>query len=69
VRVPETIDALLELERGGNGIDPIFDEAIYRFLQGDFLEDRDYEDSTRRVSLILTAPRGQITVQSSSAAD
>lgn len=69
LRVPETIDALLELERGGSGIDPIFDEAIYRFLQGDFLEDRDYEDSTRRVSLILTAPRGQITVQSSSAAD
>lgn len=64
--VPEAVAARLELNRAGSGIEPEFDEAVYRYLQGDVLEARGYEGDNPglvRLRYVVTAPDGLIRVE------
>ncbi len=64
--VPEAVAARLELNRQGSGIEPEFDDAVYRYLQGDVLEARGFEDEANdavKLRYILTAPSGVIRVE------
>lgn len=65
--IPEDVTARLELNRQGSGLEPEFDEAIYRYLQGDVLEARGFEteDGTIKLRYRVTAPRGVIRVEDS----
>ncbi|MDX1993244.1 MAG: hypothetical protein SF029_12700 [bacterium] len=60
--VPEAVSALIDLERGASGLEPQFDENVYRYLQGDILEARDYEEASIRANYLIRAPRGLIRV-------
>ncbi|MCC6616975.1 MAG: hypothetical protein IT320_26120 [Anaerolineae bacterium] len=60
LRVPETVAAHLELNRGGSGIQPQYDPNVYNYLVGDVLEARTIETSAIVVRYTLTAPRGLI---------
>lgn len=68
--VPETVAARLELNRAGSGIEPEFDDAVYRYLQGDVLEARGYEDEANdliKLRYVITAPDGVIRVETGGA--
>jgi hypothetical protein len=60
LRVPQAVAGRFELNRGGSGIDPQFDAAIYNYLQGDVLEARLIESADIVLRYTLTAPRGLI---------
>ncbi len=57
------IAARLELNRGGSGIDPLFDPIVYNYLVGDVLEARSIATAEIIVRYAVTALRGQITVR------
>ncbi|NDJ59705.1 MAG: hypothetical protein GYB67_01190 [Chloroflexi bacterium] len=61
--VPASVSARLELERGGSGIDPLYDAGIYNYLVGDILEARDITVAETVVRYRLVVPRGRIRVE------
>ena len=61
--IDPAIAARLELNRGGSGIDPVFDPDLYNYLVGDVLQARDIETAEIVVQYTVTAPRGQIVVR------
>lgn len=63
--LPQTIPARLQLNRGGSGIDPVYDPTLFNYLVGDVLESRVLDPSGNVLQFALTAPRGQIRVESS----
>lgn len=63
VRVPGTVAARLELNRGGSPFQPAYDTGLYNYLVGDILEARNFDSADIKVRYALTAPRGQITVE------
>lgn len=68
--VPEAVAARLELNRAGSGIEPEFDEGVYRYLQGDVLEARGYEDADSdliKLRYVITANDGLIRVETGGA--
>ncbi|MBW4439015.1 MAG: hypothetical protein KME04_17895 [Pleurocapsa minor GSE-CHR-MK-17-07R] len=62
--VPEALAARLELNRGGSGIEPQYDAAVFNYLVGDVLEARTAATASFVARFSLTAPRGQIRVDS-----
>jgi hypothetical protein len=52
-----------ELNRGGSGIEPTYDPAVYNYLREDVLEARNIETADIIMRYIITAPRGRITVR------
>lgn len=60
LRVPQVVAGRFELNRGGSGIQPQFDDTIYNYLQGDVLEARLIESADIVLRYTLTAPRGLI---------
>jgi hypothetical protein len=65
VVVPDDVAARFELERGGSGIEPQYDAAVYNYLIGDVLEARAIETAAIRMRFVLEVPRGLVRVQSS----
>ncbi len=63
VFIPPEIAARLELNRGGSGIEPVYDANVYNFLVGDVLEARSIESAAITVRYAITAPRGRIRVE------
>ena len=63
VFIPPEVAARLELNRGGSGIEPVYDAGVYNFLVGDVLEARNIESAAIRVRYSVTAPRGPIRVE------
>jgi multidrug transporter EmrE-like cation transporter len=61
--IPPTVSARLELNRDGSGIEPQYDAARYNYLVGDVLEARDIGSAQAVVRYIVTAPRGQIRIE------
>jgi hypothetical protein len=61
--VPPSVAARFELNRGGSGIDPIYDESLYNYLVGDVLESRTIDTAPVAAYYVLTAPRGRIRIQ------
>ncbi|MBZ0296868.1 MAG: hypothetical protein K8L99_30180 [Anaerolineae bacterium] len=61
--IPPEVGARLELNRGGSGIEPEYDPAVYNFLVGDVLEARNIENAGITARYTVTAPRGRIRVQ------
>lgn len=65
--IPPTVAARLELNRQGSGIAPQFDDNIYRYLQGDVLEARTFEEPEAiQLRYILNVGRGLIRVETAS---
>ncbi len=64
VFVPDSVSVRFELNRQGSGIDPQFDDIRYLYLVGDVLEARDYADAELSLRYIITAPSGQIAIES-----
>lgn len=62
VFIPPEVGARLELNRGGSGIEPVYDPNIYNFLVGDVLEARSIDDAEIQVRYTVTAPSGRIRV-------
>lgn len=63
VFIPPEVAARLELNRGGSGIEPVYDAGVYNFLVGDVLEARNIESAEITVRYSVTAPRGPIRVE------
>lgn len=63
VIVPDELSARFELNRGGSGLRPLFNDALYFYLEGDILQARTYDNAETKVSYIVTAPAGQIRVE------
>ena len=63
VRVPGTVAARLELNRGGSPSQPLYDAGLYNYLVGDILEARNFDSADIKIRYALTAPRGLITVE------
>ena len=61
--IDPAIATRLELNRGGSGIDPVFDPQRYNYLVGDVLEARDIEAAEIVVQYTVTVPRGQIIIR------
>lgn len=66
--VPEAIAARLELDRGGSGLEPEYDPALYNFLFNRVLESRTIEQAETTVSYTIVAPRGRIRLEVAPAA-
>jgi hypothetical protein len=60
VIVPEAVGGRFELNRAESGIQPEYDPARYNFLVGDILEARTIETADIVQRYTITAPRGQI---------
>lgn len=65
VFVPQEAAARFELDRGGSGITPQFDDALYNYLVGDVLEAKAYAAADIRMNFAITAPRGVIQIGTS----
>lgn len=63
VIIPASVGARLELNRAGSGIDPQYDATRYNYLVGDVLESRAIDSAGTVIRYVLTAPRGQIRVE------
>lgn len=63
VRVPGSVAARLELNRGGSPSQPVYDTQLYNYLVGDILEARNFDSAAIKLRYALTAPRGLITVE------
>ncbi len=61
--IPTSVAARLELNRSGSGIDPQYDPTRYNYLVGDVLEARAIDSAATVIRYVLTAPRGQIRVE------
>lgn len=65
--IPQTVAARLELNRQGSGIAPQFDDNVYRYLQGDVLEARTFEEPDAiQIRYILNVGRGLIRIETAS---
>lgn len=62
VFVPPDVAARFELDRGGSGIAPQFDDAVYNYLVGDVLEAKTFEGADVRLRYTISAPRGVIRI-------
>ncbi len=58
--VPASVAARLELDRGGSGVEPEYDPALYNFLFNRVLESRTIEQAETVVQYAIVAPRGRI---------
>jgi hypothetical protein len=63
VFIDPQVAARLELNRGGSGIGPVYDAAVYNYLVGDVLEARSIESAAIVIRYVITAPQGRITVR------
>lgn len=61
--VPSSIAARLELDRGGSGLEPEYDPALYNFLFNRVLESRTIELADTIVAYTVVAPRGRIRLE------
>jgi hypothetical protein len=61
--IPRTVAARLELDRGGSGIEPEFDDDVYNYLRDDVLEARSIDSADMVARYALTVPRGLIRVE------
>ncbi|PJF25100.1 MAG: hypothetical protein CUN53_14490, partial [Phototrophicales bacterium] len=61
--VPTTVAGRFELNRGGSGIEPIYDANAYLYLVGDVLEARGIDTAAAVVRYTLNVGRGQIRIQ------
>jgi hypothetical protein len=61
--IPPEVAARLELNRGGSGIEPLYDPAVYNFLVGDVLEARAIVTAPITMRYEVVAPRGRIRVE------
>jgi hypothetical protein len=61
--IPSDVAARLELQRGGSGLEPLFDALIYNYLVGDILEARNFDAASVQMRYTLTVPRGRIIVE------
>lgn len=62
VFLPSATAARLELNRGGSGIEPVYDAAAFRYLVGDVLESLAIPNVPYSLRYTLTAPAGVIRV-------
>ncbi len=58
--VPGEVAARMELNRGGSGVEPVFDPLVYNHMVGDVLEARAYDSADIQLLYVVTAPRGLI---------
>lgn len=67
LRVPPDVAARFTLNRGGTGLRPVFDSALYNLLdEGDgVLEARNFDGAEIQLRYNVTTPRGLITVETS----
>jgi hypothetical protein len=63
IRVPQTVAARLTLNRGGSGLQPVYDALIYNYLANDILEARNFDAAEIQLRYGVTAPRGTITLE------
>jgi hypothetical protein len=63
VFVPAEVAVRFELNRGSSGIQPQFDAAVYNYLVGDVLEDKNYENASIKLRYIISAPHGRIRIE------
>jgi hypothetical protein len=63
VRVPDTIAARLELDRGLSGIPPQYDPSLYNLLANGTLEARNFDAAEIKVRYNITAPGGAIRLE------
>ncbi len=63
IRVPQTVAARLTLNRGGSGLQPIYDPLVYNYLANDILEARSFDAAAIQLRYGVTAPRGIITLE------
>jgi hypothetical protein len=61
--VPASVAGRFELNRGGSGIDPVYDADTYLYLVGDVLEARGIDTAVAVVRYTLNVGRGQIRIQ------
>jgi hypothetical protein len=61
--VPASVAGRFELNRGGSGIEPVYDANAYRYLVGDVLEARGIDTAAAVVRYALNVGRGQIRIQ------
>lgn len=61
--VPESVAGRFELNRGGSGIEPIYDANTYLYLVGDVLEARGIDAAEAVIRYTLNVSRGQIRIQ------
>lgn len=61
--IPPEVGARLELNRGGSGIEPVYDANVYNYLVGDVLEARTIATADIVVRYTVTVPRGRIRVE------
>jgi hypothetical protein len=63
IRVPGSVGARFELNRGGSGLEPVYDSLTYNYLVGDVLEARIFETAAITQRYTIIAPRGVITLE------
>jgi hypothetical protein len=61
--IPQAVGARLELDRGGSGIQPQYNDALYNYLVGDVLEARNINTAQVVARYTLRVPRGLIRVE------
>ncbi len=61
--VPASVAGRFELNRGGSGIEPVYDANAYLYLVGDVLEARGIDTAVAVVRYTLNVGRGQIRIQ------
>lgn len=61
--VPQAVSGRFELNRGGSGIRPEFDDQQYYYLEGDVLQGKTYDSADIKLRYVVTAPHGLIQVQ------
>lgn len=60
--IPRTVAARLELDRGGSGIEPEFDPALYNYLVGDVLQAANITTADIVLRFAVVIPRGLLRV-------
>lgn len=63
--IPPAVAARFELNRGGSGLEPVYDALIYNYLVGDVLEAKSFDSAEIKMRYAITAPRGRISIQAS----
>ncbi len=63
VFVPPTVATRFELNRGGSGLEPRFNTLDFNYLVGDILEARNFDSAEIKLRYAITAPRGQIAIE------
>ncbi|MGQ9889523.1 MAG: LiaI-LiaF-like domain-containing protein [Aggregatilineales bacterium] len=60
--IPRAVAARLELDRGGSGIEPEFDPALYNYLVGDVLQAANITTADIVMRFAVVIPRGRVRV-------